>query len=94
VGDDDELGGLRVAAEELDEAADVRVVQRGLDLVEEVERAWSREEEREQERDRPKRLLTAGEQREPCHALADRPELDLDARLTRHAVRPGFVREP
>ena len=37
VRDDDELGTVGVAAQELDEARDVRVVERGLDLVEEVE---------------------------------------------------------
>ena len=63
-----------------DRACDVRVVQRRLDLVEEVERARPRQEEREQERDRAQRLLAAREQREPGHALAARPELDLDAR--------------
>src|SRR5437870_9772407 len=46
-----------------DEAPDVRVVESGLDLVQQVEGARSREEEREQERDRPERLLSAGEQR-------------------------------
>ena len=51
-----------VAAQQLDEAADVRVVERGLDLVQEVERVRPREEEREQERDRSERLLAAGEQ--------------------------------
>ena len=43
--DDDELGLVGVAAEQLDEAADVGVVERGLDLVEEVERARLRQEE-------------------------------------------------
>ena len=70
VRDDDELRAIRVAAQELDEARDVRVVERGLDLVEEVEGARPREEEREEERDRPERLLAAGEEREPRDALA------------------------
>ena len=77
----------RVAAQQLDEAADVRVVERRLDLVEEIERARPREEEREQERDRAERLLAAGEEREPRHPLAGRAQLDLDARL---APRPPF----
>src|SRR5512133_697923 len=76
--DDDELGPSGVAAKELDEAADVRVVERGLDLVQEVERTRTREEERKQERDRPERLLAAGEQRQPRHAFAGRLQLDLD----------------
>ena len=64
VGDDDELRAVGEAAQELDEAADVRVVQRRLDLVEQVERRRPREEDREQERDRGQRLLAAGEQRQ------------------------------
>ena len=83
VRDDDELRAIRVAAEELDEAGDVRVVERGLDLVEEVEGARPREEEREQERDRAERLLAAGEEREPRDALPRGAELDLDSRLVR-----------
>src|SRR5581483_533992 len=73
VRDHDELRAVGVAAQELDEAADVRVVERDLDLVEEVERARPREEEREEERDRAERLLAAGEEREPRHLLARRP---------------------
>ena len=79
--DDDELRALGEAAQEPDEAADVRVVERRLDLVEEVERARPREEEREEERQRAERLLAAGEKREPADALAGRAQLDLDARL-------------
>ena len=81
VGDDDELRAIGVAAQELDEAGDVRVVERGLDLVEEVEGARPGEEEREEERDRAERLLAAGEQREPRDALSGGPELDLDSGL-------------
>ena len=76
--DHDELGAVGVAPQELDEAADVGVVERGLDLVEEVERARLREEEREQERDRSERLLAAGEHPEARDLLPRRPELDLD----------------
>src|SRR5262249_6625448 len=63
-----------------DEASDVRVVERGLDLVEEIERTRPSEEEREEERDRAQRLLAAGEQRKARHLLAGGTELDLDAR--------------
>ena len=83
VGDDDELRAVGVPAEELDEARDVRVVERCLDLVEEVEGARPGEEEREQERDRAERLLAAGEERETRDALAGRAQLDLDPRLRR-----------
>src|SRR6202035_4858783 len=54
---------------------------RGLDLVEEIERTWPREEEREEEGDRAERLLAAGEEREPLHALPRGTQLDLDAGL-------------
>ena len=81
VRDDDELRAIGVAAQELDEAGDVRVVERGLDLVEEVEGARPREEEREEERDRAECLLAAGEERQPRDALPGRPQLDLDAGL-------------
>ena len=79
--DHDELRAVRVAAQELDEASDVRVVERGLDLVEEVEGARLREEQREEERDRPERLLPTREQRETRDLLACRPELHLDSGL-------------
>jgi hypothetical protein len=59
VRDDDELRTVGVAAEELDEATDVCVVERGLDLVEQVERVRLRQEEREQEGDRAESLLAA-----------------------------------
>src|SRR5262249_41258387 len=65
----------------LDEAPDVRVVERRFHLVEEVERARPREEQREEERDRTERLLAARQQRQPCHLLAHGTQLDLDARL-------------
>ena len=87
VRDDDELRAIGVAAQELDEARDVRVVERSLDLVQEVEGARPREEEREEERDRAERLLAAREQREPRDALAGRAELDLDSRLAALLLR-------
>src|SRR5215210_5383873 len=48
VRDDDELRAVAVAADELEEAVDVGVVERGFDLVEDVERARPREEDGEQ----------------------------------------------
>src|SRR5262249_50588270 len=65
VRDHDELRSVGVTPEQLDEASDVRVVERRLDLVEEVERARPREEQREEERDRAESLLAPGEQRHP-----------------------------
>ena len=79
--DDDELRAVGVAAEQLHEARDVGVVQGSLDLVEEVEGARPREEEREEERDRAERLLSPGEERESRDPLAGGPELDLDSVL-------------
>src|SRR5581483_9968679 len=73
---------------------DVRVVERRLDLVEQVERARPREEQREQERDRAERLLAAGEQRQPGDALPGRPQLDLDARLLALLLRLGEAQPP
>ena len=81
VGDDDELGPVRVAADELEEAVDVDVVEGGLDLVQDVERARPREEDGEHERQRHERLLAARQQGQPLGGLARRGHLDLDARL-------------
>src|SRR5439155_19855599 len=91
---DDELGGFGVTAQQLDEAADVRVVEGGLDLVKQVERTGPREEEREQERDRAQRLLAAREQREPRHPLAGRAELDLHTRFFPFVLRLGQPQQP
>ena len=47
---------------EADEASDVRVVEGRLDLVQQIEGARPREEERKQERQRAERLLAAREE--------------------------------
>src|SRR5204863_4256823 len=52
VRDDDELGALRVAAQQAEEAVDVEVVERRLDLVEDVEGTRARQEDAEQESQR------------------------------------------
>ena len=59
-------------AQDLQETVDVEVVERGLDLVEDVERARPGEEDGEQERERGHRLLAAGEQRQALGRLARR----------------------
>ena len=79
--DDDELSPLRELPEQLDEAADVRVVEGGLDLIQEVEGTRTGKEEREEERDRAEGFLASREEGEARDALAGRLELDLDARL-------------
>src|SRR4029077_16001751 len=81
VGDHDELRPIRVLPQERGEAADVRVVEGGLDLVEKVERARSREEQGEQEGNRAESLLAAREKRKARDPLAGRAELDLDPGL-------------
>src|SRR5262249_47080375 len=81
VRDDDELRAVRVLPQEADETADVRIVERRLDLVQEVERARPREEERKQEGDRAERLLAARKQRQTCDALAGRARRAPAARL-------------
>ena len=81
VGDDDELRAVGEPAQDLQEAVDVEVVERGLDLVEDVERARPGEEDGEQERERGHRLLAAGEQRQALGRLARGRDLDLDAEL-------------
>ena len=83
----------RVGAQQLEEAVDVEVVQRGLDLVEDVERARPGQEHREQEGQRGHRLLAAGQQRQALHFLAGRRDLDLDPEqvllgLVRSSRRP------
>src|SRR5215218_2465245 len=79
VGDHDELRAVGEAAQDAEEAVDVEVVERGLDLVEDVERARPGEEDREQERERGQRLLTAGQQRQPLGRFAGGSDLDLHA---------------
>src|SRR4051794_16475468 len=81
MGHDDELGAVGVPAQEIEEAGDVEVVERGLDLVEDVEGARPGEEDREQEGDRGHRLLAAREQRQAFHRLAGGRDLDLDAEV-------------
>ena len=63
----------------VEEAVDVEVVERGLDLVEDVERARPGEEDGEQEGERGHRLLAARQQRQALHRLAGGRDLDLDA---------------
>ncbi len=79
VGDHDELRAIGVAAQQRQEAIEVEVVERRLDLVEDVEGAGPRKEDREQEGERRHRLLTAGQQRQALGRLAGRRDLDLDA---------------
>ena len=81
MGDDDELGAVGEAPDQLQEAVDVGVVEGGLDLVEDVEGAGPGEEDGEDEGQRDQRLLAAREQRELAGRLAGRGDLDLDPEL-------------
>src|SRR5579864_6797091 len=85
VRDDDELRVRLHAAQHLDEAADVGVVERRVDLVEQAERARLELEHAEHERDGGQRLLAAREQLHALQALARRLRDDLDAALERIA---------
>ncbi len=60
VGDDDELRVVDEAVEHLDEAVDVRLVERGVELVEHAERAGLDHVDREQQRDGGHRALATG----------------------------------
>ena len=83
-----ELGVLPQLLVDLQQPAEVGVVERGLDLVEDVERRGAGLEQRHQERHRDQRPLATGEQREPLDLLAGRPGLDLDAGVE-HVVGVG-----
>src|SRR5262245_31671990 len=86
VSDDDELGVLLHAAQHFHEPADIGVVERRVDLVEEAERARLVFEHAEHQRNGGQRLLPAGEQLYALKALARRLRDDLDPALQRIAL--------
>src|SRR3954453_8775084 len=79
VRDHDELRALGEPAHEPQETVDVDVVERRLDLIEDVEGARPGHQNGEDEGQRDQRLLASGEQRQPPRRLAGRCDLDLDA---------------
>ena len=85
VGDDQEAGrrAARDLVDQVAEPADVRIVERGVDLVEHADRRRIGQEDGEQQRERGQRLLAAGQQRERLQALARRARHDLQAGLER-----------
>ena len=83
VRDDQELALRQKLLQLLDEAADVRVVQGGVELVQHAERSRLDHEDREQERDRRHRALAAGEERDGLRTLPGRARDDVDAALER-----------
>src|SRR5262245_8556155 len=83
VGNDDELRVLLHTTQHLDEPADVGIVERRVDLVEEAERARLVLEHAEHQCDGGQRLLAAGEELDALQTLARRLSDDLDTALER-----------
>ena len=79
MGDHEELAVLAQLLVDLQQPAEVGVVERGLDLVEDVERRRPGLEQRDQEGHRHQGALATGEQGEPLDLLAGWPGLHLDA---------------
>ncbi len=80
VGDDQQLGLVAELVDQLEEALEVHVVQRRLDLVHQVEGRRARAEDGEQEGQCGHRTLAAREQGDATDVAAHRAYLDLDAR--------------
>ena len=89
VGDDDELGLPRHFAQECAEAADVGVVKRGIDFVQQAEWRRVQAEEREDEGERGQRFFAAGEDAQVFDFFARRAHGDGDACFQYVALRPG-----
>ena len=81
VGDDDEVRHIEERRERVAEALDIRLVERGVDLVEDAEGRRLRLEDRHEERDRGHRLLAARKLADDARLLARRLRADLDARV-------------
>ena len=89
VGDDDELGLSRHFAQKRAQAADVGVIQRGIDFVQEAEWRRVQAEEREDERERGQGFFAAGEDAQVFDFFARRAHGDGDARFQDVAFGPG-----
>jgi len=83
VRDDHELRLVAEAPEHVEEAVDVGIVERRVDLVEQAERRRLDEVDREQQRDRGERALAARHERDALQELAARLGHDLDLGLHR-----------
>src|SRR5450759_5813977 len=81
VRDEDELRLLGQLHEERREAVDVRLVERGVDLVEDAERRRLVLEDRDKERDGRERFLAARQEADRLVPLAGRLRHDLEARV-------------
>ena len=88
VGDDQELGVGLELVEQPGEPADVGVIQRGVHLVHQAERAGLGEIDAEEERHRHQRALAGREQVDALGALAPGRRVDVDLALER-VVRIG-----
>ena len=85
VGDGDEagVGAFAHFFEEVAEALDIVVVERGVDLVEDADRRGVGEEDGEDQRERGQRLLAAGEQGQRLRLLAGRLGDEFEAGFQR-----------
>src|SRR5438552_7875474 len=91
--DHDELRTLAMAPQQREEPVEVEIVERRPDLVEDVEGARAREEDREQERERRHRLLATGEKRQALRRLPRGRDFDLDPeRILGGALAPAALR--
>ena len=79
VRDDDQLRGLLEILEHLEQAQQVALIKRRLDLVHDIERRRTRLENRDQHRKSGKRSFTTGQQRKSLDLLSCRPRFNLDA---------------
>src|ERR1700686_289158 len=86
VRDENELGVSLHTAQHLHEPADIRIVERRVDLIEQTERTWLVLKQPEHERDCRERLLAAGQQLHALQGLAWRLRDDFDAALERIAL--------
>src|SRR5437868_511205 len=79
VSDDHELTLAPKTSKHLSETADVGIVERGVDLVEDRERAWVDLVEGQHQGERRERSLPRGEKSHVLQPLARRLDQDLDA---------------
>src|SRR4249920_907520 len=77
--DYEQLTGRPQLLIDLQQTTEVRVVERGLYLVQDVERAGSCDEERYQETDRHQSTFPSGQQRKALDLLPRRPRLDVNS---------------
>ena len=90
MGDDDELGCLAQVFEDGQQSPEVRVIQGGLDLVHDVERAGARLEDRDEEGHGREGALAAAQQRQALDLLARGLHRHLDSG-GEHVVGVGEV---